>query len=69
MEFKTKIELQQLKKMIIGFSVFCQLKEKENTVFSGLRFKNERSLFLDMMNQEAERTINQIDNELKQLTQ
>lgn len=59
MEFKTKQDLQRLKKMAISYLTICQQVEIEAAKFPGLR-----SLFFESENEEIERIIKQIDNEL-----
>ena len=55
-----KPKLLQLKKMAIGYLIFCRQKETDSASFAG-----ERSLFFDMMNEETENLIKEIDHELK----
>jgi len=62
MEFKSKIELQQLKKMTLSHLLHVQELEKENTRFTG-----QISLTYQSEQYETELILNKIANELKSI--
>ena len=62
MEFKSKIEMQQLKKMTLSHLLHVQELEKEHTRFTG-----QISLTYQSEQYETELILNKIANELKSI--
>ena len=62
MEFKSKIELQQLKNMAISHLLYCQLKEQETPRLTGLK-----TLVIQSVEHETEILLRAITNELKSI--
>ena len=62
MEFKTRQQLQTLKKMAQSYYQVCQQIEIETASFTG-----EKSLFFDMISDETHRMIAEINAELQTL--
>ncbi len=67
MEFKSKIELQQLKKMTISHLLHVQELEKENARFKNVHFSGITSLTYQSEQYETDLLLNKIENELKSI--
>ena len=67
MEFKSKIELQQLKKMTISHLLHVQNLEKDYQKKENVRFSGQISLAYQSEQYETELILNKIANELKSI--